>query len=56
MKPEIPLKGGDEYDMLTGWRHVLHHRPGQIKKIKRGYWKRVRRVLRRVLPSAGEEE
>lgn len=41
MKPEIPLKSGDEYDVFSGWRKVLSWNPGQIKKIKRRYWKKV---------------
>jgi hypothetical protein len=40
----IPLKGGAEFDALTGWRKVLCYldRPGVTKKIKRKYNKRVR--------------
>ena len=40
-----PLKGGDEYDALTGWRHMLCYlgNSGVAKKIKRGYNKRVRK-------------
>lgn len=36
------LKGGDEYDYLTRARRVHGHHPGQIKKIKRKFWKRNR--------------
>ena len=41
----IPMKGGDEYDALTSWRHVLCYlgRPGVVKKIKRKYNKRFRK-------------
>ena len=44
-KPEIPLKGGDEQDMLTPWRKYLKcaERPGVPKKAKRSYNKRVRK-------------
>lgn len=44
-KPLIPLKGGDEQDMLSPWRKVLKSadRPGAAKKAKRSYNKRVRR-------------
>ena len=40
-----PMKGGDEYDALTGWRHMLCYlgNSGVAKKIKRGYNKRVRK-------------
>ena len=41
------LKGGDEYDAFTKWRRCLHWRSGEIKKIKRGYHKRVRKEHRR---------
>lgn len=46
-KPLIPLKGGDEQDMLSPWRKVLKcaDRPGMAKKAKRSYNKRVRRDL-----------
>lgn len=45
-----PLKGGDEYDALTGWRRVMCYlgRSGVAKKVKRKYNKRVRQ--------AGKEE
>lgn len=38
------LKGGDEYDYLTRARRFLGHDAGQIKKIKRKFWKRQRRA------------
>jgi hypothetical protein len=31
----IPMAGGDEYDALTLWRHVLRWKPGTRKVIKR---------------------
>jgi hypothetical protein len=45
----IPLCGGLEYDALTGWRHVLYWHPGQLKRVKRKYRKRVRRLTRQML-------
>lgn len=41
----IPLKG-DEQDMLTGWRKVLHHDRGRSKRAKRSYNRRQRRALK----------
>jgi len=40
-----PLKGGAEWDVLTGWRTYLCYtgKPGVCKGIKRGFNKRVRR-------------
>lgn len=46
MKPEIPLNSADEQDALTKWRLVLNWRPGQRKKIKNGYQKRVRQWIK----------
>jgi len=45
-KPKIPLKGGDEYDALTSARkyYVYLSRSGVVKKIKRAYNKRFRRI------------
>lgn len=42
----IPLKGGDEFDALTGWRHMLKvfNRAGLAKKSKRTYNKRFRKA------------
>lgn len=40
----IPLKGGEEQDMLTGWRKVLSHRNGRAKASKRSYNRRLRRI------------
>ena len=37
------LKGSAEYDALTGWRKFLNFRAGQVKKIKRSFWKRIRK-------------
>ncbi len=40
----IRLKGGNEQDMLTGWRKVMSHRNGQAKSAKRSYNRRLRRI------------
>lgn len=37
-------KSGDEWDAFTGWRKVIRWKPGQLKKTKRRYNKRVRRL------------
>lgn len=42
-KSVIPLKGGDEYDALTRDRKFYFWQSGELRKIKRGYNKRVRR-------------
>lgn len=38
-----PLKGGDEQDALTGWRHFLNWRAGERRAAKTSFWRRVRR-------------
>ena len=40
------LRGGDEQDAFTGWRRFIRWKPGQLRKIKRGFWKRLRRKNR----------
>ena len=40
------LKSGEEWDALTGWRRYYHWHPGQRKRIKRGYNKRMRKAAR----------
>lgn len=40
------MHDADEFDAFTGWRHVMHWRPGAIKKIKRRSNKRERREAR----------
>lgn len=40
------LKSGDEYDYLTRARRYFHHKAGQIRKIKRKFWKRQRAEVR----------
>lgn len=46
-KPQVPMKGFDEYDAFTGWRRVMHWQPGERARIKATYNRRVRRVIRR---------
>lgn len=38
-----PMKGGIEYDALSGWRRFLSWRPGVRKFAKTKFWRRVRR-------------
>lgn len=52
-KPEVPLKSGDEYDVFTGWRHVIRWKQGQIRRIKRRYHKRVRKAIKERLRKEG---
>lgn len=47
MKHFTPMRTGDEYDALTGWRRLLHWRAGERAKVKRLYRRRERRVLNR---------
>lgn len=49
----IPMRGGEETDMLTRWRHVLRHDRGRSRAAKRAYNRRQRRVLRKM---NGEED
>jgi hypothetical protein len=46
MTERIPLTW-DEYDAFTRWRKVLYWQRGELRKIKRGYNKRVRRLGKR---------
>jgi len=48
MKPETPLKSGDEYDAFCA-RQWHFWKPGAVKKIQRRYWKRVRRCTKAML-------
>jgi hypothetical protein len=43
MLMRIKLKGGDEYDALTKAKKFCFWKPGERKKIKRGYNKRLRK-------------
>ena len=45
----IPLKSGNEYDALTKAKNYCFWKPGQRKRIKRGYNKRVRKQTKLVL-------
>jgi len=48
MKVRIPTSGGDEYDALNKRsRKFYSWSKGQLKKIKRGYNKRLRKRLKR---------
>lgn len=42
----IPLKGGIEQDVHTGWRHVLSISTKDKRRAKRSHNKRVRKVGR----------
>ena len=44
-----PIKGFDEQDALSGWRHVLAYvqKPGVRAKVKRRYRRRERRAGQR---------
>ena len=41
----IKLKSGDEYDALTKAKKFHHWKPGERKKIKRGYNNRLRKCV-----------
>ena len=41
----IKLKSGDEYDALTKAKKFHYWKPGERKKIKRGYNKRLRKCV-----------
>lgn len=43
MKKRIRLKGGDEYDVHTGWRKFLIPPKHMIRRAKRSYNKRFRK-------------
>ena len=45
---KIPMKGGNEYDALTKARKYYNWSKGQLKKIKRGYNKRFRKVGKKI--------
>jgi len=42
----IPLKGGDEYDFFTGWRYVVPWHYRERRRIRRGYHKRFRKLIK----------
>lgn len=45
----IPFIDGEEQDALTRWKRYLHWKPGERKRIKRQYNKRIRRNTKRSL-------
>lgn len=47
-RPRIPLKGGDEYDVFTVWRHFCcrAQRAGWTNDVKRSYRRRERRTAK----------
>jgi hypothetical protein len=47
----IPLKGGDEYDMLTKARRFHAPRAGKAKAAKHRYIRRVRRAAKKAVQS-----
>ena len=49
------LKGGDEYDFLTRARKWYIHRSGKVQKVKRKFWKRVRKMWRNKARKIGDE-
>jgi hypothetical protein len=50
----VPLKSGDEYDMLTKARKYHAPRAGKAKAVKNFYIKRVRREAKKKLRSESE--
>ena len=44
------MKGcGDEWDAFTGWRRYLHWQPGQLRRVKQRFNRRVRRKVKQEL-------
>lgn len=51
-----PMKGGEEYDAFTKWRHVLRRpRGGGWHRIKQKFWRRIRAEIRRALRTEEHE-
>ena len=48
-KNKIPLKTGDEYDALTGLKKLLRWRPGERKKQKNFFNRRMRRYSKKII-------
>ena len=42
----VCLKGGDEFDALTGWRRVITFKAGERSRIKRRYRRRLRYAMK----------
>lgn len=47
-KKRIPLKSAAEYDAFTKWRRFYSWKPGRLKKVKRQYNKRFRKILKKI--------
>ena len=45
-RKEILKYNADEFDAFTGWRRWYTWKAGELKKIKRGYNRRVRKLWR----------
>ena len=54
-KWQIPLKGGDEYDAISGWRKVIGFRPGERAAAKRQYQRRLRKHGKSMMTQAMNE-
>jgi hypothetical protein len=50
----IPMINGDEYDALTAAKRYYHWRPGDRKRIKRGYQRRFRQSVRVAMRDADQ--
>jgi hypothetical protein len=46
-----PMIDGDEMDALTRWKKYIHFKPGERKRIKRKFNRRVRQSGRKALMS-----
>lgn len=56
MKKRIRLKGGDEYDVHTGWRKVLVPHQRMIQAAKRSYNKRFRKEGKKDVRTESNDE
>jgi hypothetical protein len=56
MKTPRPVQNFEEEDAFSGWRKVMHWRPGEIKAIKRRYHRKERRWARRDIGDQREEK
>ena len=41
-----PCRNGDEYDVFTKWRRIISWKTGELRRIKRAYNRRARRLER----------
>ena len=39
-------RNGDEYDVFTAWRRIISWKAGELRRIKRAYNRRARRLER----------